>query len=276
MEYYKQWHNSKKIESINYTFLGESTAGMRTSFYVPELKVLLDAGHQCYNKVQDIFITHTHADHIASLPLMVLENVSDKIKTRIYCPNESKTFLINMIESFLACNYNNSFLPKKYYDIIGLTAGYSFELKLNNKDIIIEVFASVHTVPTLSYGFSEKKKKLKDEYIGKSSCELVSLKKEGIEITKNVIQKKFIFCGDTTINIFDNNNIYSYPNIIIECTYFDDDDIVQANNRRHMHWSNLSPVIKSNQDISFHLIHVSAKHRDIKDTVFNMDNMQFF
>lgn len=275
MEYYQQWSNSKKIDNINYSFSGESTAGMKTSFFVHELRILLDAGHQCYNKVQDIFITHTHADHIASLPLIILENVSNKLSTNIYCPNASKNFLINMIDSFLACNYNNKYLPKKYYKVIGLNPGYIFELRLNNKDIIVEVFESTHTVPTLSYGFSEKKKKLKSDYLGLSTPEIVALKKEGIEITNIVIEKKFVFCGDTTIDIFLNTNIFKYPNIIIECTYFDDEDIKNAISRKHMHWRFLSKVIESNRDTNFYLIHISAKHTNKRKDTFNMNNIAF-
>jgi|AntAceMinimDraft_11_1070367.scaffolds.fasta_scaffold32507_2 ribonuclease BN (tRNA processing enzyme) len=40
-------------------------------------------------KVQYIFITHIHTDHIASLPVIVLQNICDKIKTNIYCPAKS-------------------------------------------------------------------------------------------------------------------------------------------------------------------------------------------
>ena len=263
MDYFTVWNNSKKLEDINYTFSGQSTAGMRTSFYLHELKILLDAGHQCYNKVQTIFITHTHADHIAALPLIILENVSEKLKTTIYCPVESKNYLINMIDSFLSCNYNNKIIPRKYYQVIGLKSGYNFELKLNNKDIIIDVFESDHSVKTLTYGFSERKKKLKKEYIGLSSEEIVNLKRAKVEIVDVIVEKKFVFCGDTTISIFNQKNILTYPNIIIECTYFDDDDISQSLNRKHMHWSFLKNIVLENKSTSFYLIHISAKHRDV-------------
>ena len=157
MNLYSIWEESKVLAN-GYTISGNSVAGVRTSFRIHDLNILLDAGHQCFNKIQDIFITHTHADHIASLPLMVLENISNKLVTKIYCPSSSKVFLINMLESFLACNYNNGYLPKKYYEIIGVDNSFTMDLKLNGKAITVEFFNSDHTVPTLSYGFIEKKK----------------------------------------------------------------------------------------------------------------------
>ena len=62
---YNIWKNKTDIGNTNWTVSGNSIAGIRTSFYLPELKVQLDAGHQNFNKTRDIFITHTHADHIA-------------------------------------------------------------------------------------------------------------------------------------------------------------------------------------------------------------------
>jgi len=267
---YNIWKNKTDIGNTNWTVSGNSIAGIRTSFYLPELKVQLDAGHQNFNKTRDIFITHTHADHIASLPLIILENISNKIITNVYCPKQSTRLLINMINSFLMCNYNNSNPPKNTYNVIGLEPEYKTELYLNNQDIIIESFYSAHTVPTLSYGFIHKIKKLKEEFIDKTTQEIISLKNEGIDITEVINYKKLIFCGDTSIYIFKlNPGILEYNNIIIECTFFDDAELDLAISRRHMHWIQLKDVIISNPTINFYLIHISARYKDKKEIVDN-------
>ena len=260
---YSVWKNKRTMDGTGFSLAGESIAGIRTSFYCPELKVQLDAGFQNFNKVTDIFITHTHADHIASLPLILLENISNKIETKIYCPRESLSILGNMIDSFLVCNYNNSQIPKKYYRLIGVDTKYYMDLRFNNQDIKLESFYSSHTVPTLSYGFTVKQKKLKEEYIGFDKKDLVSIKNSGGEITHIVEYKKFVFCGDTDITIFKNNpKILDYPNIVIECTFFDKEDLQSAIDRKHMHWEQLKVVVKENSNIMFYLIHISAKHKD--------------
>ena len=271
---YNIWKNKTDIGNIRWSVSGDSIAGIRTSFYLHELKVQLDAGHQNFNKTRDIFITHTHADHIASLPLIILENISNKIITNVYCPKQSTKLLINMIDSFLMCNYNNSSPPKKHYNVIGLEPQYKTELVLNNQDITIESFYSVHTVPTLSYGFIRKTKKLKTELLGKTSQEIASLKheyaKDGISITDIVHHKTMIFCGDTSIYIFElNPTILEYDNIIIECTFFDDAELDMAISRKHMHWIQLKEIIIAHPTINFYLIHISARYKDKKEIVDN-------
>jgi ribonuclease BN (tRNA processing enzyme) len=267
---YSIWKNKTDIGKTKWTVSGDSIAGVRTSFYLQELKVQLDAGYQNFNKTKDIFITHTHADHIASLPLIILENISNKIITNVYCPKQSTRLLINMINSFLMCNYNNSNPPKNTYNVIGLEPEYKTELYLNNQDITIESFYSVHTVPTLSYGFIHKIKKLKEEFINKTTQEIISLKNEGVDITEVINYKKLIFCGDTSIYIFKlNPGILEYNNIIIECTFFDDAELDLAISRRHMHWIQLKDVIISNPTINFYLIHISARYKDKKEIVDN-------
>jgi ribonuclease Z len=99
--------------------------------------------------------------------------------------------------------------------------------------VAVEVFKSEHRIPTVSYGFSEIKRKLKDEYNGLSSQEIVKLKTDKVEITREAEFKKFVFCGDTTEKIFTNDGILSYPDIIIECTYFKNNDLVMANKKAY-------------------------------------------
>ena len=71
--FYKIWNNNNKVGNGPWSISGNSIAGIRTAFQIPELKIQLDAGLQSFNKVSEIFITHSHADHISSLPLIILE-----------------------------------------------------------------------------------------------------------------------------------------------------------------------------------------------------------
>lgn len=274
---YNVWKNNNKLGNGSWSISGNSIAGIRTAFQVPELKIQLDAGLQSFNKVSDIFITHSHADHVSSLPLIVLENISHKLVTNIYCPKDSKTVIENMISSFLMCNYNNTQIPRKYFKVIPLDNKFLLELKLNNNDIKIKSFYATHTVPTLCYGFIDVKKKLKEEFKGLDKNGIISLKKEGIPITEKVDYKRLVFCGDTSIDIFENNpTILEFENIVIECTFFEEDDLHLAQERKHMHWLLLRPVIESNPNVNFYLIHISAKYHctdNLKEYLIGLDNV---
>lgn len=260
------WKSNIKIGNSKLTLSGTSIAGIRTSFYCPELKILLDAGYQNFNKVTDIFITHCHADHIASLPLIILENINYKLVTKIYCYNVNTTLLENMVDAFLMCNYNSNKIPKTYYEFIAIDPLKTFRTKLNKQDVIVKPFISDHRVPTLSYGFSEIRNKLKDEFIGLDKKEIIELKKNGIEITKTIEVDNIVFCGDTTCKIFENNpDILKFNNIIIECTFFEDDELSSAEERKHMHWKLLKKIIKENNSINFYLIHISARYKNHKE-----------
>lgn len=257
------WKNRRDLGKSKWTISGSSTAGLRTSFYIPELKILLDSGYHNFNNVTEIFITHQHADHIASLPLNILENIHHKIVTNIYCPNDCLKFIENMVEAFLACNFNNYSLPKKLYNFYPMCTKYKLSKNFNNTELCIETFESDHSVPTLSYGFIEKKKKLKEEYIGLNKEEIIELKSKKIELTYITLEKKFVFCGDTTSNIFiENPEILGYESILVECTFFDKKDISLSKERKHMHWSDLKVIVINNPSVNFYIIHRSAKHSD--------------
>ena len=67
---YRIWndHEHIKLSGTPYTLQGFSIAGYRTNFYIPQLNLMLDAGISANFTPKKIFITHSHADHIANLP----------------------------------------------------------------------------------------------------------------------------------------------------------------------------------------------------------------
>ena len=87
---------------------------------------------------------------------IILENISNKITTNIYCPKESTKRL--MEHYIILKNYNSIHVPKRYYNVIGLEPSYLLEVKLNKQNVIVQSFYSDHTVMTLSYGLLKKEK----------------------------------------------------------------------------------------------------------------------
>ena len=88
---------------------------------------------------------------------------------------------------------------------------------MNKTDLEMKVFKCDHSIPTISYGISEVKHKLKEEYLGLPGKEIGELKKNKIKITKEVIHKKLAYVCDTSIQVVDlNPDILDYSVVFIE------------------------------------------------------------
>ena len=267
------WRQSSFIPGTSWSITGYSRSAYRTGFYIKELDMMLDAGPQCFNHPSHIFITHCHGDHIASLPFTLIGdkvNASDTIEKPviIYGPQPGKKFIENYIDTLFTTNaMMKRPSPRseidKFYKYSGWDKGDSFNLTTKGIDLIVEVFKCHHGIPTISYGFTEIKKKIKPEYIGIPGKEIVELKKNGTEITHLVTFKKFAYVCDTTIKVFKMNpTLILYPVIFIECTFLFPEDYELSKGKKHIHWNDLEPYVKSNPNVYFILFHFSQRYKD--------------
>ena len=100
-----------------------------------------------------------------------------------------------------------------------MEVGDTFNIDTKGAALTVEVFKCDHQVPTISYGISETKQKLKPEYYGRK--DIAALRMAGTEVTHDVIFKRFAYVCDTTINVFQYNpSLLEYPVIFIEMYIF--------------------------------------------------------
>ena len=107
---------------------------------------------------------------------------------------------------------------------------------IKNNKWLVKYFDLDHTVPTIGYGLSEHKNKLKKEYHNLPKSELGKLAKPSIQLSEPIKFDKFAFICDTYSTIIDNKELYIYPYIIIEYTFLEDDDLERAKKTKHIHW----------------------------------------
>ena len=260
------------------TVSGGSISAEHTGFFVSELEIQLDAGYDFKRYVQDIFVTHSHIDHTGALPQILITKPDNGMKINIYVPEEIATSCAHWIKTSLDFSKSNVRAEGyTYYNIVPVTIGSTFEIITSNKKVLqIEIFKCFHTVPCVGYGISEKRKRLKDEYKKLSGQEIGALKKSGVEITDDVFVPELLFMGDTTQDVFKYENVFKYPIIMIECTYYDDSDIKHAKSNSHMHWKFLEPVIRSHPEIKFVIMHPSAKIKmNVIKKKFKAENLLF-
>jgi len=249
------WNNSYNLKGSNLILKGYSRAGERSCFQIPAISLMFDAGIRTSNTPNHIFISHCHSDHIFDLPI-ILTGIYKK--TNIYSPVEK-----NIVDNFIKASYaliNNGNKKVPPYIINRVLPSQKINFKENKRNYQIDVFKCYHRVPTNGYGLSEIKKKLKPEYLGKSGKEIVQLKKENVEICYDFEDNIFAYLTDTTPNVFNNDNIFKYKTIMVECTILDEEYKESARKHMHTYWGDLLPIIKSHPNNHFILIHLSVRY----------------
>lgn len=251
------------FQVFNKKILEYSRSSFRTGFYIPELKIMLDVGPQNFNKPYHIFITHTHIDHTAGLPLTLIGDEKGDHVFNVHIHGDATTYVKNYIDSMFSCNAMTKIDTSQWYKMHTRYPGDVFKAVFNKQKYEIEVFECDHSIPTVGYGFPEIKTKLKKEYLGCKGQDIKKLKDSGIDITDDILLRRFTFVCDTSINVFKMNpNILKYPVIFIECTFIKQDDISHADAKKHIHWEQLKPIVKQNKDKLFVLFHFSLKYKD--------------
>jgi ribonuclease Z len=274
----KNIHYSNHEEEINtgtrlIKLAGFSRCAYRTGFIIDSPKLGFDGGPPLSQTIKNFLITHTHADHIASLPFTIISKLCDLNQSNtndiftIYCPIEDKILLENYIRSLISLNCSNQLSEaslSNLYRIVGVRPNDKFEIIQNRQITQIQVFKCFHgNKPTVGYGVSIVVKKLHDEYKTLQGHEIKKLKdKLGDNIYYQSILPQIAYLCDTTERVFEDDDIFKYPIIMIECTFFLPDEIKDAIRKDHTHWEQLKPIVQSHPQNKFILFHFTQAHKD--------------
>ena len=145
------------------------------------------------------------------------------------------------------------------YNLYGLNDSEILSL---SKNILIKTFKMDHSIDSIGYGVSQVRKRLNPKYKDLSGKELGVLTKSGDTVNEEYVLHQFIYMGDTYITpLVDDNEIFKYKTIIIECSFILDEDYDHAMKKKHIHWRDLRPFIESHPDNEFILIHFSPRYK---------------
>jgi ribonuclease Z len=275
------WENEPyKIQGTCYTLKGWSRAALRTNFYIPELRVMLDAGLSSNISPDYILITHCHSDHTASIPFYLYTRHK---KIAIFSPPESYERIDNYIKSlhFMSANIDDEDLldVAKLYDMIPAYEGET-EILIGEKSeeytdsngnkqvkykggkpMKVEIIKCDHGVPCVGYGLIENRIKLKPEYEHLQGKEIGVLKKLGIDINYKVDFPFFCYLGDTSHEVLKDKRIEKYLTLMIECTFILPDEHNNAILTKHIHWEYLKPYVLTHPNTNFILYHFSQRYK---------------
>lgn len=281
---------------------GKSRAAWHTSFLIPQLNLLLDAG-LCVNKQRPkhIFLTHGHSDHTLLAPAFTKRDDPPDI----FCPAEMGQALDAYIQAKTILNLGGLITPedagksgsapeeldgddddeedfdddtgegdqgtpppgparRPTHITHGIRHGDTVPLRrLNN--ISATAFACDHTVPSLGYVFNMTTQKLKAEYTSFAGNELKQLRQQGVQITSPVTTPIFAFLGDTKATTLAAEPDWlknGIPVVITECSFLHPRHRAQADKTKHTIWDDLEPVVRKWPRTTFVITHFSLRYSD--------------
>lgn len=197
------------------TIEGYSRAAVQSYWRVPELKLGFDLGGQPWSfmTTPNWFVSHSHLDHIAALPVYIARRRMLKMEPpTIYMPAEAIEGVEMLLRAFQRLDRGR--LPAR---LVGLNPDEEVSL---SRELVVRTFPTRHTIPSLGFVVYERRKKLKPEYHELSGEQIRDLRLSGVEVSAEIRLPKVAYLGDTApqgIDVFP--DIYKAEVLIMEMTF---------------------------------------------------------
>jgi ribonuclease Z len=202
------------------TLEGYSRAAVQTYWRIPEMKLGFDLGLQPWSfmATPTWFVSHTHLDHIAALPVYVSRRRMMKMEPpTIYLPAESVELVERVLRAFERLDRGR--MPVR---LVGVVPGQEVEL---SRELVVSVLRTRHTIPSLGFLVWERRRKLKPEYHGLEGEQIRDLRLSGVEVSAEFRVPKVAYLGDTTpAGLDENPDVYRAELLIMEMTFVGKDE----------------------------------------------------
>ena len=217
LPYHSHTHNGVTIQ-------GYSRAAVQSYWRIPEFKLGFDLGGQPWDFMgtPTWFVSHTHLDHIAALPVLVARRRMMKMDPpTIYVPSHAMSGIEQLMRSFSRLDRGR--LP---CELIPVESGQEIRV---SRELVVTVHAVKHTVPALGYIVWERRNKLKEEYVGLSGEQIRDIRLTGVEVSAEHRFARLAYLGDSAIEGLDEcPQMYEAEILIMEMTF------VTPNHRREL------------------------------------------
>jgi len=198
------------------TIEGYSRAAVQSYWRIQELKLGFDLGGSpwSFTGTQSIFVTHSHLDHLAAIPVFVARRRMMKMEPpTIYLPEESLENVQRLLHVWQRLDRG-----RMAVELVGMHDGKEIEL---SREHVVTAFATKHTVPSLGYVVWERRKKLKPEYQGLTGDQIRDVRLAGNEVAQEVRMPLVCYVGDSAPAGLDGYPpLYESQILITEMTFF--------------------------------------------------------
>ena len=206
---------AKQLKFKDLTIEGYSRAAVQSYWRIPEFKLGFDLGGQPWSFMgtPTWFVSHTHLDHIAALPVYVARRRMMKMEPpNIYLPEHAVEGAKRILHAFSRLDRGR--LP---CELIGISPGQEIEL---SRELVVTVSATKHTVPSIGFIVWERRRKLKAEHQGLSGNEIRDLRLSGTEVTEEHRHPRLAYLGDSAPEGLDAcPDMYEAEVLITEMTF---------------------------------------------------------
>ena len=197
------------------TIEGYSRAAVQTYWRVPELKLGFDLGAQPWDFMgtPTWFLTHTHLDHVAALPVYVARRRMMKMgPPTIYLPEPAVEDVRRLLLVMQRLDRG-----RQACELKGVRPGDEIEL---SREHVVTVFPTTHTIPSVGYVVWDRRLKLKEEFHGLPGDRIRDLRLSGVAVTREVRTPLLAYTGDTSPPGLDNYApVYQAKVLITELSF---------------------------------------------------------
>ena len=200
----------RKLEFNGLTIEGYSRAAVQTYWRIPEMKLGFDLGLQPWDFMGTAtwFISHTHLDHIAALPVYVSRRRLMKMPPpTIYMPEVGVGPALQVLNAFSRLDRG-----KMPCTIVPVEPGQEIEL---SRELVVNVVPTRHTIPSVGYVVSQRRRKLKPEYQKLSGDEIRDLRLGGTDVTSEQRHPLLAYLGDSRPEALDESPVFYEADILI-------------------------------------------------------------
>jgi len=234
---------------------GFSLAGEETVIALPELNVCFDAGKapQEIIALDYLLLSHGHMDHAAGIAYYFSQRNFLGLPAGTALAPEP---LVRPIRQLMRVWADIEGHPSPHR-VVAARPGEDVEIR---KGLLVRPFAVHHGSPSCGYAIVEVRHKLRSEYAGLSSAQIVELKRQNVAITRRVEVPLAACCGDTAPGTFlDLDCVRNASLLLLECTFFEPDHVRRAKVGYHIHVNDLPAIVEKLNCEHIVLTHVSRR-----------------
>ncbi len=208
----------ERIEGI--LVRARSLGGIGTTLSFPEMDLSVDLGvcTPAALRTGTVALTHTHADHLSGLPMYLgVRRLLGMNSPRLVAPDPMVGPLRELVATL-------GVLQGRPFDVRVDGARLGEDLPLEG-NLFLHPFAVGHPVPALGYVVVRRVRKLRDEFVGLPSADIVNLRRERDQEMFRVVEEPLVaVTGDSLAGGMDLDDplVRTARVLFIEATFLDE------------------------------------------------------